>query len=373
MHFRYGYLEVRARVPFRHGAWPSFWLTGSKRERTMPWYPEADVFEVFSSTNTVVSTIHKWQPPGKHVALTASKKTKGSDYRFADCSKLNDEFHTYGFEWTPTTMKFYVDGTLHLTMFLDAEHDFALPDGSLSGLEGFRDPMGININNEVFTPGHGWCPKAYACTPEDPLPIEYWIDWVRLWQRPNSDETIVYDKAKESVAGNPVKFMVFADLHCVDCFPNGDFAFLDEIIRQAKAQGCEFMVHLGDLVNNVSDPMQRECVRRYNECGIPAYHVMGNHDMDLTSCKEVVKAFGMPDVHYFFDRGGFRFIVLDANYARTADGRYAHFERGHPSWKVKPGEVNDWIPPEQAGYPKHERDGRPVHPKIQSADLKLGF
>ena len=150
--------------------------------------------------------------------------------------------------------------------------------------------------------------------------------------------------------GSPVKFMLFADLHCYDAYPNGDLSFIDEIIRQAKAQGCEFMVHLGDFVHNVKDPMQRECVRRYNECGIPAYHVMGNHDMDMTSYLEVVKAFKMPDAHYYFDRGGFRFIALDANYARTADGQYLHFERGHPSWKVKPGEVNDWIPPWQVAW-----------------------
>ena len=28
MLFKYGYLEMRAKIPFRHGVWPSFWLKG---------------------------------------------------------------------------------------------------------------------------------------------------------------------------------------------------------------------------------------------------------------------------------------------------------------------------------------------------------
>lgn len=26
MNFKYGYLEMRAKIPFKHAAWPSFWM-----------------------------------------------------------------------------------------------------------------------------------------------------------------------------------------------------------------------------------------------------------------------------------------------------------------------------------------------------------
>ena len=60
MSFRYGYLEMRARVPFRHGAWPSFWLQSVSRWRSVPWMAEVDVFEAFSSSNQIASALHKW-------------------------------------------------------------------------------------------------------------------------------------------------------------------------------------------------------------------------------------------------------------------------------------------------------------------------
>ena len=60
MAFKYGYLEMRAKVPFRHGAWPSFWMTVQPSLQKAAWFSEVDIFEVFSSTNAVVANLHKW-------------------------------------------------------------------------------------------------------------------------------------------------------------------------------------------------------------------------------------------------------------------------------------------------------------------------
>ena len=69
MAFRYGYLEMRARVPFRHGAWPSFWMTVQPGLRKAAWGSEVDIFEVFSSTNAVVANLHKWAGQKGHFML----------------------------------------------------------------------------------------------------------------------------------------------------------------------------------------------------------------------------------------------------------------------------------------------------------------
>ena len=102
-------------------------------------------------------------------------------YFFKDCSKLNDEFHVYGFEWTPKEMSFYVDGEKYATFPIDEAGDYC-PKEKL-GMAGHHDFHNININNEIFTPGHGWCPPEKRITANDRLPIEYWIDWVRLYQK----------------------------------------------------------------------------------------------------------------------------------------------------------------------------------------------
>ena len=91
------------------------------------------------------------------------------------------EYHVYACEWTEDWMKFYVDGHCYSTVPITEADDFSRD--KLKGMEGFRDPMGIIINNEIFTPGHAWCPKEKRITADDRLPIDYWVDWIRLYQK----------------------------------------------------------------------------------------------------------------------------------------------------------------------------------------------
>ena len=180
MSFRYGYLEMRARIPFRHGSWPSFWLQSHPKSAKADWMSEIDVLESFASTNAVVSNLHKWR--GKdHVMLPGGEGSLKRAYIFADAAHLNDEFHVYAMEWTPEAISFFVDGTRYMTVPIDEAHDFA--PKPLSGMAGFHDPHYVIFNNEIFTPGHGWCPEDKRLLPSDPLPIDYEIDWVRLWQK----------------------------------------------------------------------------------------------------------------------------------------------------------------------------------------------
>ena len=182
----YGYLEMCAKVPFKHGAWPSFWMTVPKQHQVCKWMSEVDIFEVFSSKNEVVANLHKWRwndtsKKTEHVMLPGgegfSQEVRG--YRFPDFAKLNGEFHVYGFEWTPQAMSFFVDGMRYCTIPIDEKHDYS--PKPLKGMAGHHDFHSVIFNNEVFTPGHGWMPKGAELRPED-LPIDYEIDWIRLWQ-----------------------------------------------------------------------------------------------------------------------------------------------------------------------------------------------
>lgn len=185
MSFRYGYLEMRARVPFRRGAWPSFWLQSVPPPmRKADWLSEIDVLESFASTSAVVANLHKWR--GKnHVMLPGGEGSLKRAYTFRHPETLNGEFHIYAMDWTPESISFFVDGDCFMTVPIDEAHDFA--PGEINGMEGFHDPHYVIFNNEVFTPGHGWCPESKRLDPSGPFPIEYDIDWVRLWQRPGED------------------------------------------------------------------------------------------------------------------------------------------------------------------------------------------
>ena len=185
MAWKYGYLEMRAKVPYRHGAWPSFWMQSTARYRKVDYLAEVDIFEAFSSTNAIAANIHKWGG-GKHVMLKGGEGKGARSYRFADSSKLNDEFHVYGFEWNPNEMAFFVDGTCYYSCPIDEIHDFDVKQ--LPGMGGFHDFMFVIFNNEVFTPGHGWCPDGFELDGAQDLPIDYVIDWIRLWQDPRTEE-----------------------------------------------------------------------------------------------------------------------------------------------------------------------------------------
>ena len=67
---------------------------------------------------------------------------------------------------------------------------------------------------------------------------------------------------------------------------------------------------------------------------MPTYHILGNHDADETTFEEVLQAYRMENDFYFFDRNGFRFIVLNSSNL-LLDGEYVHYSLGnyfkHPS------------------------------------------
>lgn len=185
MSWRYGYVEMRARVPYRRGAWPSFWMLSTAEYRQAACKAEVDIFESFAWTNGVIPTLHKWI--GRTHAQLGEGYGKGSRwFQFSQPETLNDEFHVYGLEWTPRELVFYIDGKRYYSCPIDNAHDFNAK--TIEGMDCFHDFMYLIVNNEVFTPCHDMCPKGRELVGEKDLPIDYTIDWFRLWQNPDTEE-----------------------------------------------------------------------------------------------------------------------------------------------------------------------------------------
>ncbi len=187
MGFKYGYLEMRAKVPFRHGAWPSFWaMSFPKLHNTdIGWGAEVDIFEVFSNKNKLFPNLHKHGPNRSHVMIQDEQNPhRSGGYVFPEGVDPND-FHTYGFEWTDKFMKFYIDGECYHTYNITDEYDFGTD--KLPGMGGYHEHLYILINNEIFTENSAWKPQGSALTAEDEMPITYQIDYIRLYQNPDSE------------------------------------------------------------------------------------------------------------------------------------------------------------------------------------------
>ncbi len=209
MLFKYGYLEMRAKLPFRHGAWPSFWLKGDtpllrKKEGRNNWFPETDVFEVFSSDYCLSANLHKWGTvDGKsvHTMLPGEENNKQRAYKFKNKDTLNDEYHTYGMLWDEHSVRFSVDGEFYFESFIDERA--ILNDENYPDMTGFHDPWYIIINNELFTNDSYWCPTGAGLTENDKMPIEYFVDYVRLYQ--NENETIIVGDGLNKIYKNEGK------------------------------------------------------------------------------------------------------------------------------------------------------------------------
>ena len=168
-----------------------------------------------------------------------------------------------------------------------------------------------------------------------------------------------------------VKFCVFADIHYrpgPKGFPHSTKEWLGRILGRAEKERCDFVIHCGDFCHN--PPADKEYVDYYNDFRLPTYHTIGNHDDDGCPHEETLKAYRMKSGHYFFDRNGFRFIVIDANHVRWADGRLEHYGNGNYYRKGKVPELKPFydkgkddaigiVPPEQLAWLRETIDASP--------------
>lgn len=160
--------------------------------------------------------------------------------------------------------------------------------------------------------------------------------------------------------GKPLKVCVFADIHYhPGVWTNSeDMSFLEKILARAESERCDMLIHLGDFMHGVRSDKQKAYLKLYNDFKIPGYHILGNHDQDGNPYKETCEAYRMPDGHYSFDKGGFRFVIADPNYFCNEPGKFIHHDCGNYFKRVKGSTIN-WIPPEQMEWMRSTIIGSP--------------
>lgn len=189
MSFQYGYLEVRAKVPYKEGCWPSLWLRShhatDKRENP-DFEVELDVFEVFGSKDSLASNLHQQTYKGEigeSFMTTASSINSEEVYTFKNSSNLSNEYHTYGLEWEPERIAIYVDGVKQCEWKINK---FALLSYGLKPeVSGFDTTMNVLFNNHIFTKNSEYLtsPENIIENHESNLPSQYSIDYIRLYQK----------------------------------------------------------------------------------------------------------------------------------------------------------------------------------------------
>lgn len=161
-HFRYGRLEVCAKLPTGKGMWPAIWLLGVNRKQVgWPTCGEIDVMEnVGFDPDRIHANIHT-------KAYNHVKKTgKGSSIVV---EKPYEKFHIYALEWTPERLDFFVDDQKYFVYENDGSGEASWP---------FDQEFYLILNAAV---GGAW--GGQKGVDETIFPQKYYIDYVRYYQK----------------------------------------------------------------------------------------------------------------------------------------------------------------------------------------------
>ena len=149
---KYGYFEMRARIPSGKGLWPAFWLMPNPGEGV----PEIDVMEILGQQpNITYMTFHYDNDAGVY----SQDQTEWTGPNFSA------DWHTFAIDWQPGSLTWYVDGVAQKEI-TDAA---IIPNV----------PMFILANLAV---GGTWPGSPNSTTT---FPSSYAIDYIRVWQRPD--------------------------------------------------------------------------------------------------------------------------------------------------------------------------------------------
>ena len=145
---RYGYFEMRAKLPEGKAIWPAFWLLPVDKS----WPPELDIVElVGQQPDLIVTTAHwgeslaNYQSSGCRTQLTSATKS----------------FHLYGAYWQPKKVTFYIDRQ---------------PIAEIATPDAMNKPMYMLLNLAIGGKMVG------VADQETPVPAKFEIDWVAAYQ-----------------------------------------------------------------------------------------------------------------------------------------------------------------------------------------------
>jgi beta-glucanase (GH16 family) len=159
---RYGYFELRAKLPPGKGLWSRFWLLTDDGI----WPGEYDIFEILGrDPGEIHQTTHFRDVQRAHAAY-------GTSYK--GINPTDGQFHTYGFLWEKTGVTWFVDGV-----------------ATLQQINRIDVPMYVLIDLVVGNdPGNLW-PGNPDATNQWPAVME--LDYYRVYSNDPSLPTVVPD------------------------------------------------------------------------------------------------------------------------------------------------------------------------------------
>lgn len=159
--WKYGKLEVRAKIPQGLGTWPAIWMLASTTALKWPDDGEIDIMEHVG-----------WNPYSIHASVHTKKFNHIIGTQKTDTVIVEDafdKFHVYAVEWDAEKLRISIDGIIYFSF-----------KNNQSGYEAwpFDNKMHLLLNIAV---GGNW--GGAKGVDETIWPRKMEIDWVRVYQQ----------------------------------------------------------------------------------------------------------------------------------------------------------------------------------------------
>lgn len=183
--WRYGKIEIRARLPQGQGTWPAIWML-PQSSRYGPWAASGEI-DILEAVNLGVRC-HSC-PGGKETRILGTLHFGGPwpDNRHAGREfffpPVLEGFHTYAIEWSKGRIAWSVDGQVFAVQTAGDWHSSASRDPDAPFDEPFYLILNFAVGGRLAEERNlkGVDLKGYPKTMS--------IDWVRVWQCASDPET----------------------------------------------------------------------------------------------------------------------------------------------------------------------------------------
>ncbi|MEC5166322.1 beta-glucanase (GH16 family) [Flavobacterium sp. PL11] len=159
--WKYGRIEVKAKLPYGGGIWPAIWMMGTNRSEVgWPICGEIDIMEfVGNQPKDIYATTHFPNPNGE------GNKSNGNKVISDD---LKNDFHLYAIEWNNQTIDVFFDNNKY--------HTFSIDLAGLGTDNPFRKPFYLLLNLAM---GANW-PGPID---DSVVPQQFLVDYVRVYEK----------------------------------------------------------------------------------------------------------------------------------------------------------------------------------------------
>ena len=199
--FRYGRLEVRARIPVASGSWPAIWTLGN--QGGWPACGEIDVMEFYRVPPQTMGIHHDQDSRERTLPIIlANACWQGPDGRdawntgriaFSHFTERDPDwalkFHIWRMDWTPETIRIYLDDELLNEIQTTEAEPTAMSDSDAGSFRGRRRFSPFNpFRNDREGFGHyillNLAIGSSGGTPDDAsFPLVYEVDYIRVYQK----------------------------------------------------------------------------------------------------------------------------------------------------------------------------------------------